>query len=181
LYVKAGELTKARTLFEQCTQLAPDFADGWAHLASVLLKVGRGNEADAVIAQGLKQCPNSPGLHLLQANRLQDTGQLEHAEAEFREVIRLRPEEAEPYIKLASLFFSTGRISDGRRELDRAIAAEPQNPVALTTLAFHAISTGDANAAMRWMNEVRNQPRIEPSQRNTLAEAFQQRFGRPPP
>lgn len=181
LHAAKGDFTKARTLFEHCTRVAPDLADGWAQLASVLLKVGRGNEANRVIAQGLEHCPDSPGLHLLWAQRLHDAGDWEHAEAEFRKVIRLRPEEAEPYVKLASLLFSTGRMSDGRRELERAIATEPQNPVALSTLAFHAISTGDADAATRWMTEVRNQPRILPAERNALAAAFQRRFGRPSP
>lgn len=181
LHVKLGELTLARTQFEECTSLAPDFADGWAQLASVLLKVGRGAEADRRVAQGLEHRPNSAGLHHLKANRLQEAGEIAQAEEEYREVIRLRPEEADPYVDLARLYFSSNRITDGRRELERAIAAEPQHPVALTTLAFHAIATGDENEATRWMQEVRNQPRIETAQRRALTQAFRQRFGKLPP
>jgi hypothetical protein len=64
--------------------------------------------------------------------------------------------------------------------LHRALEAEPEHPGALTTLALHAIGTGDERAARGWLLRVRLQPRVQPEMSEALAREFRKQFGRPP-
>ena len=105
-----------------------------------------------------------------------------HSEAirEFQLTIRLRPQEVDGYVELASIYFSLDRVAEGIAELKKSLQVEPGNPVALTTLAFYAINVGDEIAARDWMRRIRQQPRIASETASQLVAAFQQKFGRAP-
>src|SRR6187551_1388607 len=75
----------------RCTELAPDFADGWANLSALQAAMGDASAAERTLAEGLRRCPQSPGLHLQYARKLQAAGRLGEAIAEFQTSIRLRP------------------------------------------------------------------------------------------
>ncbi|RME67526.1 MAG: hypothetical protein D6781_13005, partial [Verrucomicrobia bacterium] len=172
-----GALSQARGHLERCTSLAPDFSDGWAHLVDLLARLGRSREADQALAAGLAHCPDSPGLHLTHARRLLQKGDVEGAVGAFRQSIALRPNEADTYIELASLFFKLDRVDEGVATLHQALEAEPDNPAALSTLAYHAIISGNRPAADRWLREAIDQPRIDREQIANLKTAYRQRFG----
>lgn len=180
LLVDLSELPKAKSELERCTVLDPTFADGWAYLSGVLSTMGDNVGAQRVFAEGLARCPNSPGLHRMQANQLRAMGRIDEAVREYRESIRLRPTEAEPYIELGMTLMSAGRTADGLKEFENALVAEPENPMVLTTLAFNAIQTHDETAARQWLDRARKQPRVLPDDIQRLVGAFRQTFGREP-
>ena len=130
-----GDLDQARHHLERCTDLDPDFADGWAYLSGLLTRLGRPAEADRVLATGLARCPDSPGLHLMNARRLKQAGDVDGAIREYQVSIALRPNEADASIELASLLFDLNRIEEGVARLQEALAAEPENPIALSTVS----------------------------------------------
>lgn len=181
LAVQQGDLATARTEFIRCTELSPGFADPWWHLSELLAKNGDPVGAERALAEGLRNNPESPGLHLLRARRLRDAGRTGAAIVEFEASIRYRPNEADAYMELGSYLVSLGREAEGMRQFRRAIEAEPGNPVALGILAFHAITTGDEAEARAWMTLVRDQPRVPKQQSDQLRSAYQQQFGRPAP
>jgi Tfp pilus assembly protein PilF len=73
-----------------------------------------------------------------------------------------------------------GREAEAMRQFRRALEAEPDHPTALGILTFNAITTGDEAEARRWMEQVRNQPRMQRSQIDPLVDAFRKQFGRSP-
>jgi Flp pilus assembly protein TadD len=176
--VEQGNIPVAREQLERCTRLAPDFADGWAQLSALQAQLGESAAAARTLAAGLVNCPQSPGLHLMRARKLQQAGLGNEAIAEYRESIRLRPNEAEAYIELANFYINLGQTNAAIPLLQQSLEAEPGNPMALSTLAFYAISTGDESAALRWFARVRNQPRVPSEQVAKLRAAFQEQFGR---
>lgn len=178
--LRASDLAGARRDFQRCTELDPTFSDGWAYLSSVLAQQGLEADSDRVLFEGLRKCPNSPGLHLTQARRLGERGQIDPAIYEYRTVLRLRPEEAEAYVELAGLLFSREKIQEGIDLLLEAQRVEPDNPSVLGVLARSAIMLGDEPGARRWMQRVRQQPRVSSSTRGALEELFRERFGRAP-
>lgn len=177
-YLAVHDFERARTHFEGCTTIAPEFADGWAQLASLWLSRGRTAEADRVIAAGLAHCPGSPGLHLMSGRRLRAAGRREQAIEEFRASIRLRPNEAEAYVDLATVFFELERVEEGLTELRRALVVEPEHPTVLSTLAYHAITSGDETAAREWLKRAEQQPRVAPEYLARLKAIFRTQFGR---
>jgi tetratricopeptide (TPR) repeat protein len=178
-YLRLNDLANARRYFERCTVLAPDFADGWAQLTVLLMKLGEREASERALAAGLANCPSSPGLHLERGQRLNAAGRYPEAIKEFQATIRLRPQEADGYVNLAGAYFQLNQIEEGVAELRKSLQIEPENPMALSTLAFFAIRTGDQAGAGEWLRHIRQQPRISPVDRAALENAFRERFGQP--
>ena len=178
LLLRQKKYSAARAQFEQCTRVTPGFSDGWAYLSALLETLGDRAGATRVLAEGLRACPDSPGLHLIQARNLVRDRAPAQAIAEFRTTIRLRPTEAEAYLGLATTLFQLGRQEEGLAEVDRALVAEPEHPAALSLRTFHAISSRDQAAADRWLRRLLNQPRAEARDREQFLQAYRQQFGR---
>jgi tetratricopeptide (TPR) repeat protein len=178
--VELHDSTGARRHFERCVALAPDFPDGWIELVLLLKKMGDREASERALATGLVHCPRSPGLHLERGRQLSAAGRLTEAVGEFQESIRLRPNEAVAYIDLASAYFGLDRIDEALVELRQSLMVEPQNPMALSTLALHAIRTGDEPGATELLKRIRMQPRIFPEDLETLVRGYRERFGRSP-
>ena len=53
-----GDLDSAVAKYRRCTDLAPDFADGWHALAMALMKLGRHDEAIAAALKNTELRPN---------------------------------------------------------------------------------------------------------------------------
>lgn len=181
LYLKRGEYTKSRAQLETCTTLAPEFADGWAHLSGVLSTVGDRAGSERALDAGLRHCPDSPGLHQMNAERLKTAGRTEEAIAEFRRSIELRPTEADAYIQLAMTLLAAGRTPEGVAVLENALVAEPQNPFVLCTLALHATESRDEPAARRWIAAAKLQPRVKQEDLSRVVNKFTTTFGHAPP
>ncbi len=178
LALQQGDTATARDQFERCTILAPDFSDAWAQLSALQARLGDPAGAARTLATGLRHCPESPGLHLMQARTFRQAGRIEEAINEFMVSINLRPNEPEAFIELGSMLVSVGRTDEGIEQLRRSLDTDPANPVALSILAFHAISTGDEAETDRWMSRIADQPRVTREQSSRLHAAYRQQFGR---
>lgn len=178
LSVELGRFDVARQQLERCTQLSPDFSDGWAQLSALQTKLGELSAGEKTLMTGLRNCPNSPGLHLMRARALQKAGRNDEAIGEFRISAQLRPNEPDAFLELGNLLLELGQVDAGMKQIHAALEAEPGNPVAMSTLAFHAILSGDEASAREWLARVKDQPRVRQDQRERLLAAYQQQFGR---
>jgi Flp pilus assembly protein TadD len=180
LLAELRDFPNARHHLERAVALAPMEADNWIRLIELLKTVGDNGAAESALAAGLFRCPRSPSLHLERGRRLASAGRLDEALAEFQEARRLRPEEAEPFIESAAIYFRLNRLAEGEAELRRALTAQPENPAALSSLAFYAMGIGDEAGAAEWLRHVRRQSRISPKDLDALVREFQKRFGHAP-
>jgi tetratricopeptide (TPR) repeat protein len=172
------EILRARTEFERCTQLAPTFADGWAHLAALLAEIGDRAAAERAVTAGLSHCPESPGLHFMRARFHRQAGRIEPALVAYRRSLQLRPNEAEPYVEIATLLLQHDGADEAVQHLERAFNAEPDHPDVLALLTLTAIARGDDATAQRWLARVREQPRVAPAKAQQLFAAYRGQFGR---
>jgi len=180
LLIQQGDHAGAIQHLRRCTELAPDFADGWANLSALQAMLGENTAAARTLAEGLRHCPQSPGLHLQYARDLQKAGRLAEAVTEFQTSVRLRPNEPDAYIELGNLFIRQGRNADGVRQMELALEAEPGHPMALSVLAFNAIMSGREAEARERLAAVREQPRVPREQVQRLVNAYREQFGRAP-
>jgi len=98
---KAGNLPKARRMFEHVIRLQPDYAEGWARSARLALEQGRVADAQADTVQALILEPRHfYGLWTL-GNIFERTGQAEAAFESYSEALDLYPalEEVEKRVK----------------------------------------------------------------------------------
>lgn len=180
LAIRQQDFALARRHLEHATRVAPKLSDVWAQLIVACNGQGDAAGAESALGNGLMHCPQSPSLHLELARRLAARGQSEAAIREFRTSHQLRPEEAGALFELAGLLFSLDRTDAGLAEVRRALAIEPEHPVGLTTLALHAIGTGDAAGARQWLRRAREQPRVPREQLQELMAHYQAEFGHAP-
>jgi tetratricopeptide (TPR) repeat protein len=180
LLINQGDRAGALWYLRRCTELSPDFSDGWANLSALQGMLGDAAAAERTLAEGLRQCPNSPGLHLQYARKLQEANRLHEAVTEFQTSIRLRPNEPDAYIELALLYLRQNRIAEGLAEMERALLAEPGHPTPLGALTLHAIMSGNEDEARKRLTAARAQPRITREQMQQFVSAFREKFGRAP-
>lgn len=179
LYRDSGDLGRARSGLQQCTTLSPEFSDAWILLADLFDSAGDAEGAERVALAGIGHCPDSPGLRQQHARILHKAGRDPEAMAEYEASIRLRPNEPEAYIELSSLQIQLGDTDRGVETLRRGLETDPANPLILSILAFHAITTRNQAEADKWLARVAIQPRVAKEQLDAIDAAYVKAFGRP--
>lgn len=177
---KIKRVPEARAQLERATVLDPKDADNWNFLIKVLNESGDAEAASRALAQGLSHCPISPGLHLEKGRRLAAAGQFDLAAVEFEETRRLRPEESNASVELAMTYFRRGRLEEGMIEIRRALAVDPEQPIALVLLARYSINSGDESAAREWIRRSRLQSKVLPPDLTLVVDEYRRKFGREP-
>lgn len=69
---------------------------------------------------------------------------------EFKNSIRLRPNEPETYLGLGRIEVERDRTTEGIEHLWKPLEAEPENPLALGILAYQAITVANEVKARQW-------------------------------
>lgn len=169
--------SKARQNYERAAELKPDFPDAWIELSIASETLGDRAAGDRAMIEGLKRCPASPGMLLLNARRLVREQRLEESIPLFQESIRLRPNEADAYLLLATVLVRLGRTDQAMEYVDGALRAEPDHPGALNIRTFHAIVNEDEATARDWIRRLENQPRVRRQEIDRMHAAYRERFG----
>ncbi len=177
LYREQRNLEQAFVYYRRCTELDPEFADGWAQLSDLYAKTAKPSEAARVLTAGLKACPDSPGLHLMNARRQRAVGEHGPALTSYRKSISLRPNEPDAHLELGFALIDFGRRELGMQSIRDALANDPANPTALGVLAFNAIDLGNRPDADTLLTRIATQPVIERRQIESLHAAYLQKFG----
>ncbi|GAB5559208.1 MAG: hypothetical protein SynsKO_08550 [Synoicihabitans sp.] len=167
----------AATHYRRCTELDPQFADGWAQLSALYARLGNATESQRLLEEGLKHCPESPGLYRMKARRLRDSGQSGAAIMAFRKAIKLRPNEPDPHLELGTTLLGMDRREEGIAQVREALVWDPLNPTGLGIMAFNAIEQKQQAEANHWLGQVARQPRIERAQVASLHDAYRDAFG----
>lgn len=176
-----GDARAARERLERAVRLDPQLTDAWAALVRVQESAGQAQNAWRTLSEALAANPDSPVLLLERGRRLKAQGRTEAAIADFRRVTRLRRDEALAFIELASLLFNQDQVDEGIATLEQGLAAEPGHPIALSILMFASVHAGRREDADRWWREIQFQPRVSATERARLQQAYQEKFGVPPP
>jgi tetratricopeptide (TPR) repeat protein len=90
-----------------------------------------GAVAIAKMREAIAASPEVPALHLALGDALQAAGDKEHAEAAYREVIRVDTTLASGHAALAALLLEKGDLPSARVSLAHALAYHPSQPQAL--------------------------------------------------
>ena len=106
----------------------------------------------ASIAAGLLMSPRAAARrHLAEGNRLAQRGAAESALAEWREAVRLNPEDADAWRQIGRRHASLEQWSEAIDAFGRAARAQPDQPRIYTRLADCAVRMGDPVAAKTYV------------------------------
>jgi Flp pilus assembly protein TadD len=131
-------------------------------MASALAAAGRTGEAVARAAAIAREHPEPGTVHYRVAVALQARGELAAAEAEAREVLRLDPGQPEAHATLGQILAATGRGSEARHHLLRAVRGGAGAAGAARWLIDDAIGGRDPSSAVFTVAEVARTAAVDP-------------------
>lgn len=116
---------------------------------AALLYAERYNEAFQAFDQMLKDFPGTPFLHYAYGSALESLSQHDEAAAQLREEIKIAPQNALPYSRMADIFLKTGHPEDALSNAERAVQLDPQAPGGHELLGRALLETGKTEAAVK--------------------------------
>lgn len=114
-----------------------------------LLYAERYNEAFQAFQQMLKDFPNTPFLHYAYGSALESLAQHDEAEAQLREEIKLAPDNALPYMRMADILLKTQRPQDALSNAERAVQLDPEAAGGHELLGRNLLEVGKTEAAIK--------------------------------
>jgi len=176
IHAESNRPREAKTQFETCVEVAPYIEEGWSMLSSLYRLSGDAQQADRVLIEGIRNCPDSPGLRLGKARRLNQFGRIEEALAEYEIVFSLYLEDAEPYVEAALLYFKANRTNEGFKALESALEVQPSFLPALVEMTHHKIIAKKKDEAATWLARITKEPGINPRMIADMRRLFEKTF-----
>jgi tetratricopeptide (TPR) repeat protein len=158
ILVSQGDITAVNTFYEQHRQAHPDGRElNFASHARSLVALGS-PEADEVLSLGINAFPQSVRLLFARANLRERTGTFEQAEADYRELLKLNPGDANALNALGyALTNNTTRFAEAAGLLEQAIAKDPRNPAIIDSLGWVYFKLGRNRQAELLLKEAYKQ------------------------
>src|SRR5258707_61961 len=165
--LQRGQLAEAETLFKKLVDQAPDDPLGYANLGLTYLQQGRYAEADKQLSRARKLDPANADIALMHAKLFALSGRRDDARTLLETVYRGDPHSLHALYALAEL---DAQEKDGaalaRREqrLKAILGLAPANIVARLDVMDIASGRGQADSAVRHLEEVRRIPPEPPKE-----------------
>ena len=140
----AGDLATARDYYLQAIELEPDFAEAWAGLAGTYaIEWGRSSFVDDSL--------------------------LTRQKAAAEKAVAINPGLAEGWIRLGSYYSAIGDTEAAARYLDRARAAQPDDPLLLSRMAGRFAFNGDFGRAVELQQQALDHDPLSFTNRGNLS------------
>ena len=140
--------------------------------AAALLYAERYNEAFQAFEQMLKDFPHTQFLHYAYGSALESLSQHDEAEAQLREELKLDPDSALSYMRLAAIALKTGRSEDAVSDAERAVKLDPRSPGGHELLGRALLESGKAEAAVKELETASQLAPNYPEVHFNLARAY---------
>ena len=150
LALKRNQLTVAEAQFRLVLELDPKFPGAHTKLGRILLRQGFRRDAARHLLVDMANCRDDPDLLAELGELLIEARQTTEANAAFRQLVDLRPDDPQVRHNLAVSFFMLDKIDDGIRHCRRALKLRPGYPLALYNLALAYLRKGQLPRARRY-------------------------------
>src|SRR5688500_6656884 len=173
-YLQRNQLPEAEAEFKKLTELAPDDPLGYANLGLTYLQAGRYAEAEKQLHRARELDPASTEVGLALARLYSLTGRPADARAMLERLRRDSSGNAHVLYALAELEAQQSDSASARRYEDRlreVLAVAPANLVARLKLVDALVRRGEADSAVRHLEEVRRIPPEPPKEAKTYLDS----------
>jgi tetratricopeptide (TPR) repeat protein len=175
-YVTQGNLIQARKAYENCIKTLPTFDRGWAGLISIELQSGNHSRASELIDQAIAKCPNSYVINNYKGEALIKENRFKEAIPYFETTIRVAPEKAVGHNFLARAYLNLRQNQKALEQLQKALKAEPNNPLTLKLTTMFYVLAGDPIQARAYLQKVVLSPRFSEEEITQLQTMFKDKF-----
>jgi len=150
-----GDLEKAEERVRKALTADPFLVEGYRLLGEVLQSEGHPEEALETYLKGLTRQPDDAELHTRCGSLFAEKGDLPRAEAHLREAIRLSSGfRSEAVVALGAVLAESGRLEEARKEYDKVLDKEPENPDARNNRAIALYRSGHREEAERELHRL---------------------------
>jgi Tfp pilus assembly protein PilF len=173
-HLQRNQLPEAESAFKKLIELAPDDPAGYADLGLTFLQAGRYAEAEKQFGRARKLDPASAEVGLALSRIYLLTGRPSDARATLEGLRRDTPGNAHVLYALAELEAQQSNGASARRYEDRlrdVLALAPANLVARLKLVNALARRGEADSAVRHLEEVRRIPPEPPREARTFLDS----------
>jgi len=158
---------EAKQHFEKALAMAPGYTEPLEQLATMSFVEKNPQAAIARIERQVLLEPKSPGLQYLLGRAYQASGDAKQAERAYMKAIELNPEAVSAYVSLGQLYGASKEYDRAIAELDKALAARPDQPAALMLWAIAQQMKGEtAKAREGYEKLLKTNPRFAPAANN---------------
>lgn len=138
VFKEKGQLQQAAAAYRKVIDLNPKHADALNNLGIVLKDLREFDEAIAVFHRAIEHRPNSSDTYQNLGNCFRKQGDFDQAIAAYRKAIALKPYNAEAYKHLSRTLYLGRKDEEAIQLLKQWLEFDPENPVALHTLAAYS-------------------------------------------
>ncbi len=184
-YMDAGELERARAMFEQAERIAPNWAPPYVGMANYFTTLPFLSDvapaevlpkARAALVQALALDETLPEAHAVNAYiRAYYEWDWRAAEQEFRRALELRPSYADAYFSYSRFLASRHRLDEAIAQLDRSAELDPLSPSLLANRALLDYFAGRYDVADRRLREIMQSDSTDVTVKWSLALVDEQR------
>ena len=162
-----GKNAEAKQQFEKALAMAPGFTEPLEQLATMSFVEKNPQAAITRIERQVLLEPKSAGLQYLLGRAYQASGDATQAEQAFMKAIELNPEAVPAYVSLGQIYGASKDYDRAIGELDKALAARPDQPAALMLKSIAQQMKGDAAGARDGYEKLlKTNPRFAPASNN---------------
>ena len=172
-HLQRNQLPEAEAEFKKLTDLAPDDPIGYADLGLTYLQAARYEDAEEQLLRARELDPGSVEVRLALARLYSLTQRPNEARAELERLRRDTTANPRVLYALAELDARQGDSAAARRHEDRlreVLAVAPANLAVRLTLIDALAKRGQADSAVRHLEEVRRLPPAPPPQAQSMLE-----------
>ena len=145
--MESGHFPSAEQTLRHVTVIAPEDARAWGILGQVLASEHKNADAKVAFAKGIAAGPELIELRNSFGTFLFASGDLEGAEKEFRESLRLQPGVPKAQANLASVLAQRGASAEARLHFEESIRLKPDFAAARLNYARLLASSGESAEA----------------------------------
>lgn len=147
LYLGQKKPAEALREYEQGASIKPS-TQLTMRSANALLALGRGNAAETLLRQWLRQYPTDRVARLNLAGLCASTGKFEAALAEYEQINRAKPNQPEILNDMAWLHQKHGNVTRALSLSEQALKLAPDNPNLMDTLGWILLQQGEQRRAL---------------------------------
>ena len=122
-----GQLQKAVQVFDQISQLQPDYAEAHNNRGVALKELKQLDESMASYRRAIQIRPDYAEAYYNRGPTLTDLGRQEEAVMSYNSAIQLKPDYAEAYYNRGNALQELGRLREAVEDYQKAISIDPQN------------------------------------------------------
>ena len=174
LHEDSGDRIAALAAYRRALEIDPWFMQATFNMTSLLNRMGRNEEAEAVLRDSLKLFPEEGELHYSLGLLLAELERMEDALKALTEAGRLIPSNPRIHYNRGLVFKELGRPSEAENALLAALALTPENPQISHALVLIYQEQGDWAAAKRFAEKMVELRPDEPSYRDILQSVIEQ-------